>query len=212
MRRYLTCGIKKEYTPFLTSIQGWANHPSIVELENLLTSQVALAMQMAKASISENDEALFTRKQRHDNYNYKSWKANNYKGEADWKRKSFSRGEQWKLKDPQERRSWPGKSFKQKEANFENLQYEASKEIICNKCGKPGHIKKFCRSGFVEENASISQNKEENSADWGTCLSTETTDVKIFVHKSVLTSIDGGVLEDGHAAIDYSKDWIIDSR
>ena len=54
MRRYLIRGIKKEYTPFLTSIQGWANQPSIVELENLLTNQEALVMQMAKASISEN--------------------------------------------------------------------------------------------------------------------------------------------------------------
>ena len=47
MRRYLIRGIKKEYTPFLTSIQGWANQSSIVELENLLTNQEALAMQMA---------------------------------------------------------------------------------------------------------------------------------------------------------------------
>ncbi|KAK1397184.1 hypothetical protein POM88_007047 [Heracleum sosnowskyi] len=93
--------------------------------------------------------------------------------------------------------------------NIENSQYEARKKIICNSCGKPGHIKKFCRSKFVERNASISQNKEENSADWGTCLSTETTDLKSFVQESALTSIDGGDLEDGLTTIDYSKDWII---
>lgn len=47
---------------FLTSIQGWANQPIIVELENLLTNQKALTMQMIKASILENDDMLFARK------------------------------------------------------------------------------------------------------------------------------------------------------
>lgn len=208
MRRYLIRGIKKEYTPFLTSIQGWANQPSIVELENLLTNQEALEMQMAKASISENDEALFVRKQRHNNYNYKSWNAHNPNGAADWKGKSSSSREQWRQKNVNEHRSWPGKNFKQKETNSGNLQYEAMKKIICNRCGKPGHIKKFCRSRFVEGNASISQ---ENSGDWETCLSIETTNLKDFVQESALTSIDGSTLEEGLARINYSKDWIIDS-
>ena len=64
------------------------------------------------------------------------------------------------MKDSNERRSWPGNNFKQKELNSENTQYEARKKIICNMCGKPGHIKKFCRSRFVEGNASVSQNEE----------------------------------------------------
>ena len=200
MRRYLIRGIKKEYTPFLTSIQGWSNQPNIIELENLLTNQEALVMQMAKTSISENDEVLFARKQRHHTYNNKSWKANNPKRAADWKRSSNS----------EEHRSWPGKNFNQKERNSDNSQYEARKKIICNRCGKPGHIKKFCRSRFVEGNASVSQN-EEHSDDWGTCLSTETTNLKNFIQESTLTSLDKGNVEEGFATIDYSKDWIIDS-
>lgn len=86
MRRYLIRGIK-EYTPFLTSIQGWANQPSIVELENLLTNQEALAMQMAKASISENDEALFAGRRRYNNY--KSRKGNNFQERENFKGKHF---------------------------------------------------------------------------------------------------------------------------
>lgn len=43
VRRFLIRGLKKEYAPFVTSIQGWANQPSIEELENLLSNQEALA-------------------------------------------------------------------------------------------------------------------------------------------------------------------------
>ncbi|XP_071728349.1 uncharacterized protein [Rutidosis leptorrhynchoides] len=43
LRRYLIRGLKKEYVPFITSIQGWATQPSVEELENLLTNQEALA-------------------------------------------------------------------------------------------------------------------------------------------------------------------------
>ncbi|KAJ0106664.1 hypothetical protein Patl1_19344 [Pistacia atlantica] len=48
LRRYLVGGLRKEYGPFVTSIQGWSQKPSIEELENLLSNQEALAKQMAK--------------------------------------------------------------------------------------------------------------------------------------------------------------------
>ncbi|KAJ7962110.1 Retrovirus-related Pol polyprotein from transposon TNT 1-94 [Quillaja saponaria] len=48
IRRFLSRGVKKEYSPFVTSIQGWANQPSVEELENLLSNQEAPAKQMAK--------------------------------------------------------------------------------------------------------------------------------------------------------------------
>ncbi|XP_071728146.1 uncharacterized protein [Rutidosis leptorrhynchoides] len=38
LRRYLIRGLKKEYVPFITSIQGWATQPSVEELENLLSN------------------------------------------------------------------------------------------------------------------------------------------------------------------------------
>lgn len=36
LRRYLIRGLRKEFIPFISSIQGWANRPSIIKLENLL--------------------------------------------------------------------------------------------------------------------------------------------------------------------------------
>lgn len=112
-------------------------------------------MQMAKASISENDEALFVGRRRYNNY--MSWKGNkerenskgkHFSGREQWKSKNFNGGEYWKSKNASECESWQGNNFKPKE-NSENSQYEARKKIICNKCGRPGHIQKFCGTGFV---------------------------------------------------------------
>lgn len=67
MKRHIIRGLKKEYVPFVTSIQGWATQPSLVEFENLLTSQESLARQMAGCSMSGSDgEALFSNKRSHD--------------------------------------------------------------------------------------------------------------------------------------------------
>lgn len=42
LRRYLIRGLRKEFMPFISSIQGWATQPSIIELENLLFNQAIL--------------------------------------------------------------------------------------------------------------------------------------------------------------------------
>ncbi|KAJ0017114.1 hypothetical protein Pint_11129 [Pistacia integerrima] len=46
LRWYLVSGLRKEYWPFVTSIQEWSQQPSVEELENLLSNQEALAKQM----------------------------------------------------------------------------------------------------------------------------------------------------------------------
>ncbi|XP_027768682.1 uncharacterized protein LOC114074843 [Solanum pennellii] len=48
-------GLKSEYIPFVTSIQGWAQQPSLEEFENLLSSE-ELAKQMAGVSIKKGEE------------------------------------------------------------------------------------------------------------------------------------------------------------
>ena len=59
LRRYLIRGLRKEYGPFVTSIQGWSNQPSVEQLENLLCNQEALAKQMAKNL--DSDAVLFSK-------------------------------------------------------------------------------------------------------------------------------------------------------
>ncbi|KAG6468104.1 hypothetical protein ZIOFF_072672 [Zingiber officinale] len=63
LKRYIIRGLRPEYTPFVTSIQGWAQQPSLEEFENLLSSQELLARQMAGTRIKEeSSNALFTKK------------------------------------------------------------------------------------------------------------------------------------------------------
>lgn len=56
---------------FISSIQGWANQPSIIELENLLLNQEALVKQMGssnKQSPSQVEDALYTKDKARSNY------------------------------------------------------------------------------------------------------------------------------------------------
>ena len=39
--------------PFISSVQGWVNQPSIIKLENLLSNQEAMMKQMSKKSSSQ---------------------------------------------------------------------------------------------------------------------------------------------------------------
>ncbi|KAL9673586.1 hypothetical protein QQ045_029847 [Rhodiola kirilowii] len=47
VRCHIIRGLTREYTPFVTSIQGWDRQPSLEEFENLLSSQESLARQVA---------------------------------------------------------------------------------------------------------------------------------------------------------------------
>ena len=46
----------------MTTIRGWPTQPSLVELESLLANQEALAKQMARVTVKDEQQALFTRK------------------------------------------------------------------------------------------------------------------------------------------------------
>lgn len=59
MQRFLIRGLRKEYAPFVTSIQGWDIHPSIEDLKSLFSNQEALAKQMSENF--ETNDALFTK-------------------------------------------------------------------------------------------------------------------------------------------------------
>ncbi|WOL20443.1 hypothetical protein Cni_G29248 [Canna indica] len=54
--RHNTRGLNPVYASFIASIQGWAQQPSLEELENLLSSQESLAKQMASVSLKNEDD------------------------------------------------------------------------------------------------------------------------------------------------------------
>jgi hypothetical protein len=66
MKRHIIRGLKREYIPYVTSIQCWAVQPTLVEFESLLMSQESFARQMAGCSISGNEsDALFSNKKKY---------------------------------------------------------------------------------------------------------------------------------------------------
>ena len=63
LRRYITRGLRKEFMPFISSVQGWVDQPSIIDLENLLSNQEALVKQMSNNPHTQGDNALYARNQ-----------------------------------------------------------------------------------------------------------------------------------------------------
>jgi hypothetical protein len=61
IRRIIIHGLRPEYRTFIAAIQGWPSQPSLVELENLLADQEALAKQTSGVSLKSDEEALFSR-------------------------------------------------------------------------------------------------------------------------------------------------------
>ena len=63
LRCYLIRGLRKEFMPFISSIQGWVNQPSIFKLENLLSNQEALVKQVTNNSkpLPQTDDVLYTK-------------------------------------------------------------------------------------------------------------------------------------------------------
>ena len=64
MKRIIIHGLRPEFRGFVAAIQGWQNQPSLVEFENLLAGQEALAKQMGGVSLKGEEEALYAHKGR----------------------------------------------------------------------------------------------------------------------------------------------------
>lgn len=64
MKRIIIHGLRHEYNGFIAAVRGWPTQPTLVELENLLANQKALAKQMGSITLKERDkeEALFIRR------------------------------------------------------------------------------------------------------------------------------------------------------
>ncbi|KAE8736454.1 PLAC8 family protein [Hibiscus syriacus] len=64
IKRIIIHGLRPEYRGFVAAVQGWSTQPSLVEFENLLAGQEAMAKQMGGVSLKGEEEALYTSKSR----------------------------------------------------------------------------------------------------------------------------------------------------
>ncbi|KAG6526559.1 hypothetical protein ZIOFF_016550 [Zingiber officinale] len=62
IKRIIIHGLRPEYRGFIAAIQGWPTQPSLLEFENLLAGQEAMANQMGGLSLKDEEEAFYTNK------------------------------------------------------------------------------------------------------------------------------------------------------
>ncbi|KAF2296638.1 hypothetical protein GH714_000798 [Hevea brasiliensis] len=147
MKRIIIHGLRPEFRGFIVAVKGWPNQPSLVEFENLLAGQEAMAKQMGGVSLKGEEEALYTIKSR-----------GTYKQHVI----SGSKRNDEKVKNHQgEGSSHPGGASK----NHGNSKRFEGK---CYNCGKKGHMEKACwsKKRSVESNTATSNTKEKSEDDW----------------------------------------------
>ena len=141
MKRIIIHGLRLEFRGFVAAVQGWQKQPSLVEFENLLAAQEALAKQMGGVSLKGEEEALYAQKGR---WNSKQHTVGRAKKNED------------KAKNNQGERS-------AREGDSKNLGTRKKFEGKCYNCGKKGHMAKDCwsKKGLVESHAATCNSEDE---------------------------------------------------
>lgn len=155
MRRIIIHGLRPEYNGFMAAVRGWPTQPSLVELENLLANQEALAKEMGRITLKEQDEeeALFVGRK----------KSPLRAGKEMW-----TRSERWCPKES----SYSGEAQRRREEDQDELIEERRKRGECFNCGKKGHLARYCWSpkkhseGNVATAANATVKENPSDEEW----------------------------------------------
>ncbi|WKA06756.1 hypothetical protein VitviT2T_024641 [Vitis vinifera] len=142
MKRIIIHGLRPELRGFVAAVQGWKNQPSLVEFENLLAGQEALAKQMGGVSLKGEEKALYAHKGR-------------------WNSKQHTVGRTKKNED--KAKSSQGERSARVKGDSKNLGTRKKFQGRCYNCRKKGYMAKDCwsKKGLVENNATTSKSKDE---------------------------------------------------
>ncbi|KAG6480986.1 hypothetical protein ZIOFF_057577 [Zingiber officinale] len=146
IKRIIIHGLRPEYRGFIAAIQGWPTQPSLLEFENLLAGQEAVAKQMGGLSLKDEEEALYTNKN---------------KG-------NFKRHTGGSKKDDDKGKSYHGNGGSRPGGASKNYGDRKKFSGECYNCGKVGHMAKDCwsKKRFVQSNTATSNSKENSEDDW----------------------------------------------
>ncbi|KAJ9565416.1 hypothetical protein OSB04_001382 [Centaurea solstitialis] len=145
MKRSIIHGLRPEYRSFVIAVQGWPVQPSLVEFENLLASQEAMAKQMSGITLKSEEEALYTSK---------SWSNSKPAAKGVYKNSDKAKCHQGTTQ--------PWRAQKTDHKSSRGKRFEGN----CNNCGKWGHMSKNCwfKKKSVESN--IVTSKYEIEDEW----------------------------------------------
>ncbi|KAK3009190.1 hypothetical protein RJ639_013530 [Escallonia herrerae] len=146
MKRIIIHGLRPEYRGFVAAVQGWKTQSLLVEFENLLAGQEALAKQMGGASPKGQEEALYANNGR--------WNSKQHGADGSKKNDDDTGGRQ----SEGSTRGGGGSKSQSRGKKFEGR---------CFNCKKKGHMEKECRSKKkgVESNAATFKVEEEWDAE-----------------------------------------------
>ncbi|KAE8655260.1 tir-nbs resistance protein [Hibiscus syriacus] len=147
IKRIIVHGLRPEYRGFVVAVQGWPTQPSLVEFENFLAGQKAMANQMEGVSLKGEEEALYTSKSR---------------GTFEWYIGSGSNNDGNKVKNYQ------GKGGQHSGGASKNRGNSRKFDGKCYNCGKMRHMAKECWTNkkSVESNTATSSSKENTEDGW----------------------------------------------
>lgn len=145
MKRIIIHGLRPEYRSFVTAVQGWPTQPSLVEFENLLASQEAIAKQMGGVTLKKEDEALYASKNR---INFKPPAKGGYKN-GDKGNSHQGTTQSWRAQ-------------KNINKSFQGKRFEGN----CYNCGKKGHMSKDCWSKKKSVESNVATSKKEMEDEW----------------------------------------------
>ncbi|KAE8732211.1 tir-nbs resistance protein [Hibiscus syriacus] len=162
---------RPEYRGFFAVVQGWLKQPSLVEFENLLAGQEAIAKQMGGVSLKGEEEALYTRKSR-DTFQW-------YTGSG-----SKNDGDKVKI--------YQGKGCPHSGGTSKNRGNSRKFDDKCYNCGKMGHMEKDCwtKKKHVESNIATSSSKENSENGWDTEALFATEEEELALKVTTLEQID----------------------
>ncbi|KAG6737603.1 hypothetical protein POTOM_059131 [Populus tomentosa] len=206
MKRIIIHGLRPDFRSFVAAVQGWQTQPSLVEFENLLAGQEALAKQMGEVALKGEVDALYVHKGR-------------------WKPKKHA--------NDRSKRNEDKTKFNREERNSSEARGYGIKrkfEGKCYNCGKKGHMAKDCwqKKEHVEGNTATFKIEDEwdahaffTAVEEEECLQRKEhvkNDAVTFkiedewdAHAFFTEVKEAAFTVTTPEHIDYEKDWIIDS-